>query len=205
MATHSSVLAWRIPGTGEPGGLPSMRSHRVGHNWSDLAASAAYCLLEWLYQFTFPPTAQELSLFSTPSPAFIVCRFFHDGHSDQCEVISHCGPDLLFSSTEQCWASFHVFVSHMYVFSGEVCLGLFSTFWLGCLFFWYWVVWASCIFLEIILCQLFHLLLFFSYSECFYFYSSLCYAETFNYVPFVYFCFYFHYSGRQIKKDTAAI
>ena len=40
MATHSSVLAWRIPGTGEPGGLPSMGSHRVGHNWSDLAAAA---------------------------------------------------------------------------------------------------------------------------------------------------------------------
>ena len=37
MATHSSVLAWRIPGTGEPGGLPFMGSHRVGHNWSDLA------------------------------------------------------------------------------------------------------------------------------------------------------------------------
>ena len=41
MATHSSVLAWRIPGTGEPGGLPSLRSHRVGHDWSDLAAAAA--------------------------------------------------------------------------------------------------------------------------------------------------------------------
>ena len=41
MATHSSVLAWRIPGTGEPGGLPSMGSHKVGHNWSDLAAAAA--------------------------------------------------------------------------------------------------------------------------------------------------------------------
>ena len=41
MATHSSVLAWRIPGTGEPGGLPSVGSHRVGHNWSDLAAAAA--------------------------------------------------------------------------------------------------------------------------------------------------------------------
>ena len=41
MATHSSVLPWRIPGTGEPGGLPSMGSHRVGHNWSDLAAAAA--------------------------------------------------------------------------------------------------------------------------------------------------------------------
>ena len=38
MATHSSVLAWRIPGTVEPGGLPSMGSHRVGHNWSDLAS-----------------------------------------------------------------------------------------------------------------------------------------------------------------------
>ena len=41
MATHSSVLAWRIPGMGEPGGLPSMGSHRVGHDCSDLAAAAA--------------------------------------------------------------------------------------------------------------------------------------------------------------------
>ena len=41
MATHSSVLAWRIPGTGEPGGLLSMGSPRVGHNWSNLAATAA--------------------------------------------------------------------------------------------------------------------------------------------------------------------
>ena len=40
MALHSSVLAWRIPGTGEPGGLLSMGSHRVGHNWSSLAAAA---------------------------------------------------------------------------------------------------------------------------------------------------------------------
>ena len=40
MATHSSVLAWRIPGTGEPGGLPSMGLHRVGHDLSDLAAAA---------------------------------------------------------------------------------------------------------------------------------------------------------------------
>ena len=41
MATQSSVLAWRISRMGEPGGLPSMGSHRVGHNWSDLAAAAA--------------------------------------------------------------------------------------------------------------------------------------------------------------------
>ena len=41
MATHSSVLAWRIPGMEEPGGLPSMGLHRVGHDWSDLAVAAA--------------------------------------------------------------------------------------------------------------------------------------------------------------------
>ena len=41
MATHSSDLAWRIPGMGEPGGLSSMGSNRVGHDGSDLAAAAA--------------------------------------------------------------------------------------------------------------------------------------------------------------------
>ena len=50
MATHSSVLAWRIPGIGEPGGLPSMGSHRVGHDWRDLAAAvdadATYCVFQ---------------------------------------------------------------------------------------------------------------------------------------------------------------
>ena len=48
MATHSSVLAWRIPGMGEPGGLPSMGSHRVGHYWSDLAAAAGLPELCWI-------------------------------------------------------------------------------------------------------------------------------------------------------------
>ena len=41
MAPHSSTLAWRIPGTGEPGGLPTIGAHRVGHDWSNLAAAAA--------------------------------------------------------------------------------------------------------------------------------------------------------------------
>ena len=40
MATHSRILSWRIPGTEEPSGLPSMGSHRVRHNWSNLAATA---------------------------------------------------------------------------------------------------------------------------------------------------------------------
>ena len=64
---HSSVLAWRIPGTAEPGGLPSMGSHRVGYDWSDLTAAAAapalqadFCqlshkgsprILEWVAHF----------------------------------------------------------------------------------------------------------------------------------------------------------
>ena len=48
MATHSSVLAWRIPGMAEPGGLPSMESHRVGHNQSNLAAAAAAAECTWI-------------------------------------------------------------------------------------------------------------------------------------------------------------
>ena len=51
MATHSSVLAWRIPGTGEPGGLLSVGSHRVRHDWSDLAAAA-------MLKMHIPPTQQ---------------------------------------------------------------------------------------------------------------------------------------------------
>ena len=46
MATHSSILAWRIPGMGETGGLLSIGSHRVGHDWSNLAAAAKQC--QWV-------------------------------------------------------------------------------------------------------------------------------------------------------------
>ena len=52
------------------------------------------------YQFTFPPAMQECSLFSTPSPAFIVCRLFDDGHSDWSEMVSHCSFDLHISNNE---------------------------------------------------------------------------------------------------------
>ena len=53
MATYSSILAWRIPGTGEPGGLPSVGSCRVGHDWSDLAAAAAAANLVWFWATYF--------------------------------------------------------------------------------------------------------------------------------------------------------
>ena len=56
MATHSSVLAWRIPGTGEPGGLPSVGSLRAGHDWIDLAAART----KW------PPRNETSGVFSPP-------------------------------------------------------------------------------------------------------------------------------------------
>ena len=68
MATHASVLAWRIPGTGEPGGLPSMGSHRVGHDWSDLAA-ADTCL-------SYRPTFTTL-LASTTIQKHIDFQIYH--------------------------------------------------------------------------------------------------------------------------------
>ena len=54
MATHSSVLSWRVPGMGEPRGLPSMGSHREGHDWNDLAAAAAYIERLTINILTFP-------------------------------------------------------------------------------------------------------------------------------------------------------
>ena len=55
MATHSSVLAWRIPGMGDAGGLLSLGSHRVGHDWSDLAAAnILHVLCSYIFIFWLP-------------------------------------------------------------------------------------------------------------------------------------------------------
>ena len=69
MATHSSVLAWRIPGTVEPDGLPSMGSHRVGQDWSDLAAAV---LLDSLMQ----EASEGISLTNSNS-ALLTLRYHH--------------------------------------------------------------------------------------------------------------------------------
>ena len=66
VVTHSSVPAWRIPGTGEPGRLPSMGSYRVGHNWSDLAAAVPYLkslcpCCGWTFSYFFPKSFIVLS------------------------------------------------------------------------------------------------------------------------------------------------
>ena len=71
MATHSSILAWRIPGTDEPSGLPYMGSHRVGHDWSDLAAAAAGVaksrtrLSDFTFNFHFHALEKELATHSS--------------------------------------------------------------------------------------------------------------------------------------------
>ena len=84
---------------------------------------------------------QERSLFSTPSPAFIVCRLFDDDHSSQCQVISHCSFDLHFSNNEQCWASFHVFVIYvsslekrLFRYFSHFLIGLFALSCIRCLY-----------------------------------------------------------------------
>ena len=72
-----------------------------------------YCSSKRLYQFAFLPTMQEGSLFSIPSPAFIVCRFFDDGHSGSHEMIPHCGFDLHFSIMSD--------IRHLFMCSLTVC------------------------------------------------------------------------------------
>ena len=70
MATHSSVLAWRIPGTGEPGGLPSMGSHRVGHDWSNLAAAAG---CKSTRSWDLAPNSITGDSHSCSNPSFLIC------------------------------------------------------------------------------------------------------------------------------------
>ena len=65
METHSSILAWRIPGTGEPDGLLSVGSHRVGHDWSGLAAAAAATLMIMVSENSFNR--------NRPLPLYPVC------------------------------------------------------------------------------------------------------------------------------------
>ena len=67
MATHSSILAWRIPGTGESDGLPSMGSHRVRHDWNDLAAVAEARLV-----ITFLPRSKCLLISWLQSPSSVI-------------------------------------------------------------------------------------------------------------------------------------
>ena len=78
--------------------MPSSGVGSCGNFVPSFFKDSPYCFPWWLYQFAFPPTVREGSLFSIPSPAFIVCRFFDNGYSDGCELISDCSFDLRFSN-----------------------------------------------------------------------------------------------------------
>ena len=70
MATHSSVLAWRIPGMGEPGGLPSLGSHRVGHDKRLSSSSKGQ-----LSQFSSVQSLSRVSLFATPWDNWLLANY----------------------------------------------------------------------------------------------------------------------------------
>ena len=84
MATHSSVLAWRIPGTGEPGRLPSMGSHRVGHEWNDLASISrvflisfiALFIIYWLFFISSRSLLKLSCVFSILASRLFICDSF---------------------------------------------------------------------------------------------------------------------------------
>ena len=114
------------------------------------------------YQFTFPPAVREGFLFAAPSPAFTVCRFLNNGHSDGCELIPYCSFAFLWwlvmLSIFTCafWPSLCLLWRNVY-------LRLLPNFWLGCLCFCYWAV---CMLWRLIPCQLLSLqIFFFSHSE----------------------------------------
>ena len=82
MATHSSIFAWRIPGMGEPGELPSMGLYRVRHDWSDLAAAAANIL------YTILLSTYSLKVFSPDClPLFFVPFIFSQQLFEQVIII----------------------------------------------------------------------------------------------------------------------
>ena len=120
MATHSRILAWRIPGMGEPDGLPSMGSHRVGHYWSNLAAAAAVHCIRW-------PKYWSFSFSISPSNEYSGLISFR---IDWLDLLAVQGtPKSLLqhhrskASILQCSAFFMAQISHFYMSTGKISFG----------------------------------------------------------------------------------
>ena len=186
--------------TGRPGVLRFMGLQRVRHDWaadliwSDLVPGRGspqktgsvvyweqhifqmwFIWVQILFQFTFLPTIQEGSLFSKPSPAFIVYRFFDYGHSDLCKVITHCSFDLHFSSHLFMWFLANCMSSlERYLFRSSTHLFdyLFVLI--------YWAPWAVYIFWRLILCLLLYLKIFYPILKIVFFPSYLVLAGRFS-------------------------
>ena len=102
MATHSSVLAWRIPGTGEPAGLPSMGSHRVGHDRSDLAAAAAGEMIISYISLIFSCFKIDQFLINTKfsQDNFLFNKYLYSAYYVPDNALSHYKYLLIYSSPE---------------------------------------------------------------------------------------------------------
>ena len=87
MATQSSVLAWKIPGTGKPVGLPSMGSYRVGHDWSDLAAAAAAAEVPDTLLWHFSRTATKV--WYREEQSWLVLPWWLSGKEPACQCRRH--------------------------------------------------------------------------------------------------------------------
>ena len=99
MATHSSILAWRIPGMGEPGGLPPMESHRVGHDWSDSAVAAAAAVSYLVFSHHFHDLC--LKFYPLSTKGIDNYKYFYN-------------QELLYNHTQDLRFSLMIFVSCMY-------------------------------------------------------------------------------------------
>ena len=136
MAHHSSTLAWKIPGTEEPGGLQSMGLLRVGHDWATSLSLFTFHALEKemathssILAWRIPGTGERGGL-----PSMGLHRVGH-GWSDLAAAISHCAFNLHFPDNYWYWASFHMVTGHLYIFLCENSVKSFAHFLVGLFIF----------------------------------------------------------------------